>query len=150
MDAIKLLKEDHDKVKGYFKQVKNTESKDEKKQLYKKIREEIDVHTHIEEQIFYPTIRKKEGLEDIVKEGVQEHHQADLFIREIDDLVDDSEKFEPKLKVVMESVEHHIKEEEKEMFPKVREKFSETELNELGEKMKAEKKDFRKSYTASA
>ncbi len=150
MNAIKLLKDDHNKVRRLFQKVKASDSESEKKDLFKQIKEELDVHTHIEEKIFYPTVREKQGLEDIVKEGIQEHHQADVFTKEIVGLSDDSEVFEPKLKVLMEGVEHHAQEEESEMFPKVEDKFSESELEELGNKLEKEKQNFKKSQSANA
>jgi hemerythrin superfamily protein len=150
MNAIELLKDDHNKVRRLFQKVKASGSDNEKKDLFKQIKEELDVHTHIEEKIFYPTVREKEGLEDIVKEGIQEHHQADVFIKEIVNLSGDSDVFEPKLKVLMEGVEHHAQEEEAEMFPKVEDKFSESDLEELGEKLEKEKQNFKKSQSANA
>jgi iron-sulfur cluster repair protein YtfE (RIC family) len=150
MNAIELLKEDHNKVRRLFQKVDASDTDSEKKDLFEKIKHELNVHTHIEEKIFYPTVRKKEGLEDIVKEGIEEHHQADVFIREIDNLTEDSEKFEPKLKVLIEGVEHHAQEEEAEMFPKVEEKFSEAELRDLAEKLEQEKKNYNRSKSANA
>ncbi len=150
MNAIELLKDDHNKVRRLFQKVEASDTAKEKKELFRQIKQELDVHTHIEEKIFYPKVREKEGLEDIVKEGIQEHHQADVFIREIENLVDGSEQFEPKLKVLIEGVEHHAQEEEAEMFPKVEEKFSEAELNDLGKQLEKEKQNFKKTHSAKA
>lgn len=150
MNAIELLKDDHNTVRRLFQKVKASDSDSEKKDLFKQIKEELDVHTHIEEKIFYPAVREKEGLEDIVKEGIQEHHQADVFIKEIVNLSDDSDVFEPKLKVLMEGVEHHAQEEEADMFPEVEDKFSKSDLDELGEKLEKEKQNFKKSQSANA
>lgn len=150
MNALKLLIEDHDKVRGLFEQVKSSNSNSEKKDLFRQIEKELEVHTHIEETIFYPAVREKEGLEDLVKEGVQEHHLVDVLIREINGLADDSDVFEPKLTVLMENVEHHADEEESEMFPKVEEKFSEEELEDLGSRLEKEKQTFNKSNSAKA
>lgn len=141
MNALKLLKDDHNKVRALFGQVEASNTDKEKKELFKKIKQELEVHTHIEETIFYPAVIKKAEFEDLVKEGIQEHHQVDILIREITNLADDSDVFEPKLKVLMENVLHHAQEEEGEMFPKVKEKFSESELEDLGEKLEKEKKD---------
>ncbi len=139
MHAIELLVDDHNKLKTLFGKVNETEDEKTKHNLFQQIRKELESHTKIEEEIFYPAVKTTEGLEDIVKEGIQEHHQTDLFIREIENLADGSDVFDPKLKVLMEGVEHHIQEEEKEMFPKVRKHFSKSELEELGSKMKAKK-----------
>jgi iron-sulfur cluster repair protein YtfE (RIC family) len=149
MNAIELLKSDHDKVDLLFQKVKATEES-EHKALFEKIKEELEIHTHIEETIFYPKMKEEPELEDIVLEGIEEHHQAKIFLRELSALTDDSEKFEPKLKVLMENIAHHVQEEEGEMFPKIEELFDEETLRELGAEMEAEKQSFKKSYTASA
>jgi iron-sulfur cluster repair protein YtfE (RIC family) len=149
MNAIELLKSDHDKVDLLFQKVKATEES-EHKALFEKIREELEIHTHIEETIFYPKIKEEPELEDIVLEGIEEHHQAKMFLRELSSLTDDSEKFEPKLKVLMEDITHHVQEEEGEMFPKIEELFDEETLRELGAEMEEEKQSFKKSYKATA
>ena len=149
MDAIELLKEDNDKVDRLFQKVKATDES-EHQALFEKIREELLAHTHIEETIFYPKLKEEEELEDIVLEGIEEHHQAKIFLRELSNLVEDSEKFEPKLKVLMEDIEHHVQEEEGEMFPKVKKIFDATTLKELGRQMAAEKQNFKKSNQAGA
>lgn len=149
MNAIELLKQDHDKVDRLFQKVKATEE-DKHKELFEQIKQELEVHTHIEETIFYPKIKEEKELEDIVLEGIEEHHQAKMFLRELSGLADDSEKFEPKLKVLMEDVEHHVMEEEGEMFPKINKMFDEATLEDLGKQMEEEKKNFKKSQSASA
>ena len=149
MNAIELLKQDHDKVDRLFQKVKATDE-DEHQELFEKIKQELEVHTHIEETIFYPKIKEEKELEDIVLEGIEEHHQAKMFLRELSNLADDSEKFEPKLKVLMEDIEHHVQEEEGQMFPKIEKLFDRATLEDLGKQMEEEKKNFKKSQTASA
>ena len=149
MNAIELLKEDHRKVEHLFGKVKATEESEHKK-IFEQIKEELEVHTHIEETIFYPKLKEEKELEDIVLEGIQEHHVAKTFLKEISNLVEDSEAFEPKLKVLMESVTHHVQEEEGQMFPDVEKIFDEATLEELGAQMEAEKKAFVKGNAASA
>jgi hemerythrin superfamily protein len=150
MNAIELLKDDHDKVDRLFQKVKATEEGEEHRELFKKIKAELDAHTHIEEKIFYPRLREEEELEDITLEGIEEHHQAKMFLRELSNLTEDSENFEPKLKVLMEDITHHVQEEEGDMFIKVQEVIGEDELNELGKLMAEEKKNFQKTQTAGA
>jgi hemerythrin superfamily protein len=150
MNAIELLKEDHNEMRGLFGKYKASDSDTEKHNLFKKVKEMLDAHTHIEETIFYPKIKEQEELEDITLEGIEEHHVADVLAREISALADESEKFDPKMDVLIEGVEHHMQEEEGEMFPKVEEIFNETELQELGKQMQEEEKKFKKSHTASA
>jgi hemerythrin superfamily protein len=150
MNAIELLKDDHDKVSRLFQKVKATEEGEEHKELFKKIKAELDAHTHIEEKIFYPRLREEEELEDITLEGIEEHHQAKMFLRELASLSEDSEKFEPKLKVLMEDITHHVQEEQGIMFPKVEKVIGKEELEELGKRMEEEKQSFKKSQGASA
>jgi len=149
MNAIELLKTDHNTVSRLFQKVKATEES-EHKELFEQIREELEIHTHIEETIFYPKVKEEKELEDLVLEGIEEHHQAKIFLRELSALTEESEKFEPKLKVLMEDITHHVQEEEGEMFPKIEELFDESTLEELGAEMEEEKQSFKKSYTASA
>jgi hemerythrin superfamily protein len=150
MNAIELLKEDHDKVDRLFQKVKATEEGEEHKELFKKIKAELDAHAHIEEKIFYPRLKEEEELVDITLEGIEEHHQAKMFLRELSNLTDDSEKFEPKLKVLMEDITHHVQEEQGIMFPKVQKIINEAELEELGKLMEEEKKNFQKTQSAGA
>ncbi len=150
MNAIELLKEDHKKVGRLFEKVKADEDADHR-DTFEQIKAELDVHTHIEETIFYPKF-KEEGDEDLKKlilEGFEEHHQAKMFLRELSNLVEDSEKFQPKLKVLMEDIEHHVMEEEGQMFPMIEEQFDEYALQMLGEEMNKEKKTFGKTQKAA-
>jgi iron-sulfur cluster repair protein YtfE (RIC family) len=151
MNAIELLKADHKVVSGLFQKVEATEES-EHPALFEKIKAELEVHTHIEETIFYPKLIADgdKELVDLVKEGIEEHHQVKLFLREIPNLADESEKFEPKLTVLIEDVEHHVMEEEGEMFKMVEEQFDAEVLETLGAEMEAEKAKFKKTQSASA
>ena len=151
MNAIELLKEDHDRVDKLFQSVKATPDGDHK-DLFEQIKAELDVHTHIEETIFYPKLKEDgdDELKDIVLEGIEEHRQAKMFLKELAALTDDSEKFDPKLKVLMEDISHHVMEEEGQMFPMVKEQFDESTLQELGKQMEKEKASFGKSQKASS
>jgi hemerythrin superfamily protein len=152
MNAIDLLKEDHDRVEALFEQVKANEDGDNT-DVFKQIKAELDVHAHIEETIFYPRLIEEgdEELKDIVKEGIEEHRQVKMFLRELENLVDESDKFKPKIQVLMEDVEHHVQEEEGEMFSMVQDQFDESALEEMGAEMEEEKQNFQsKSSTAGA
>ena len=151
MNAIELLKADHDKVDKLFQKVKATEES-EHPAIFEQIKGELDVHAHIEETIFYPKLIQDgdKELQDIVKEGIEEHRQAKMFLRELANLAEDRDKFEPKLKVLMEDIEHHVQEEEGEMFKMVKEQFDAATLEELGAEMEAEKKKAMKSKPASS
>jgi len=134
------LKEDHQKVKELFEEAESTEDEKEKRKLFDEIQTELETHARIEETVFYPAMEKREELKDMVLESIEEHKQIKTLLKEIDNLKSDSEKFEPKLKVLMENVEHHAEEEEEgKMFPKVRQLFSQQDLESLGQELEAAK-----------
>jgi hemerythrin superfamily protein len=140
MDALELLKEDHQKVKELFEEAEEAEGQKEKTRIFSEIQTELETHARIEETVFYPAMEKREELKDMVLESIEEHKQIKTLLKEIDNLKADSEKFEPKLSVLMENVEHHAEEEEEgKMFPKVRQIFSKEELEELGQELEAAK-----------
>jgi hemerythrin superfamily protein len=119
VNALELLKEDHQKVKKLFIQAEQDQK--QQKSLFNQIKKELETHTFIEETVFYPAMEKHEELKDMVLESIEEHRQVKTLLKEMDNLASDSEKFEPKLKVLRENVEHHAEEEEEgKMFPKVR------------------------------
>jgi len=151
MNAIELLKADHKVVDALFQKVEATEES-EHPPIFEKIKAELDVHAHIEEVIFYPKLIAEgdKELVDLVKEGLEEHHQIKMFLREIASLADESDKFEPKLTVLIEDTQHHVMEEEGEMFKMVEEQFDAEVLEEMGEAMEEEKAKFQKSNAAKA
>ena len=140
MDALELLKEDHEKVKELFEQAEKTEDEKEKKQLFKEIKKELETHTRIEETIFYPAMQKHEELKHMVLESLEEHKQVKTLLREMKSSGGHSEKFDAKLKVLIDNVSHHAEEEEEgKMFPKVRKIVDRKTLEQLGEEMQAAK-----------
>jgi hypothetical protein len=140
MDALELLKQDHQKVKKLFEEAEDAEGK-EQQQLFDQIKTELETHTHIEETVFYPAVQKHEELKDMVLESIEEHKQVKTLLREMDNLSSDSEKFEPKLKVLIENVEHHAEEEEEQkMFPKLRQLMNAQQLQQLGEELERAKR----------
>jgi len=151
MDAITLLKTDHEKVSGIFEKLEETTERAEKtrEELFTRLKQELDIHAHIEETIFYPVLKKSDETRDITMEGIQEHHVVKVLLRELDAMGVTSETWTAKLKVLKENVEHHVEEEEEEMFVKAREVLSKDQLEELGAQMGEEKK-LQKSQAASA
>ena len=151
MDAITLLKTDHEKVSGIFEKLEDTTERAEKtrEELFTKLKQELDIHAHIEETIFYPVLKKSDETRDITMEGIQEHHVVKVLLRELDAMGVGSETWTAKLKVLKENVEHHVEEEEEDMFKSAREVLSREQLEELGAQMEQEKK-LQKSLTASA
>jgi hemerythrin superfamily protein len=147
MDALELLKTDHKKVKTLFKKADVSKNAKQRKQLFEQIKAELETHTHIEETVFYPAIAKNEELKDMVLESLEEHKQVKTLLRDMEKLTSDNKKFEPKLKVLMENIEHHaVEEEEGKMFPKVRKLMNAAALEQLGQELEAAKsKDVRKA-----
>ena len=150
MNAIQLLKEDHKKVSHLFGKVKATNEVSEMQDIFERIKEELEMHTHIEETIFYPKLREEEELKDIVLEGIEEHRQAKMLLGELEEMNGSTETFKARIKVMMEDVEHHVQEEEGEMFKMVEEQFEPSTLEELGKEMAAEKAKAMKSKTAGS
>src|SRR5258705_12547963 len=142
MNALELLKTDHQQVKELFKKAEGNKNEKQQKQLFDQIKAELETHAHIEETIFYPAVAKNEDLKDIVLEALEEHKQVKTLLREMENLTSDSEKFERKLKVLMENVEHHAEEEEEgKMFPKVRKLMNAEKLERLGQELEAAKNE---------
>jgi hemerythrin-like domain-containing protein len=143
-DAIVLLKNDHKEIKktfNAFKKLGDGATK-EKARLVKKMIELLTVHTYIENEVMYPRVRELlPEVEDDVLESYEEHHVADVLVMELSTMKPTDERFTAKTTVLIENVEHHIEEEEKEWFPQVRSGLSRSVLQELGADMlKAKRK----------
>ena len=145
MDAISLLKEDHDAVEALLTELAESTSRAVKKraELLEKIRVELKAHATIEEEIFYPAFKAKGDRADDDKmyfEALEEHRAAgDLVLPDLLNTPVDSEKFSGRAKVLKELVKHHADEEEKEMFPRSKKLLSKDELAALGTRMAARK-----------
>jgi iron-sulfur cluster repair protein YtfE (RIC family) len=140
-DAIQLLETDHRRLEDLLKRGQETTERAvrERSELLDTLSAELDVHELIEEKILYPALKAHPEATDIVLEGYQEHHVADLIVEELHGLAKDDERWGAKFKVLQESLEHHIQEEEGEMFRTARAVLSRDELHELGARMAAMK-----------
>jgi hemerythrin-like domain-containing protein len=141
MDALSLLKEDHDKVKKMLAELDSTTERGVKtrEQLFTKVKQELEVHEAIEEEIFYPALKEHPRAKELVLEAYEEHHVVDMVMAEIQGVAFDDERWGAKLTVMKENVEHHIEEEESEMFKQARQVFERDELEDLGERMETRK-----------
>lgn len=142
-DAITLLEKDHRRFEELLEQGEETTERafTERAELLNTLTAELNLHELVEEKILYPALKAHPETRDIVLEGYQEHHVADVLTRELHGLATDDERWAAKFKVLKESLEHHIKEEEGDMFRKARAIFSSENLQALGvemAKMKAE------------
>lgn len=137
MDAIAMLKADHAKMQKLLDELETTTERGVKTraELFSTIKGELTIHELIEEEIFYPALKDHPKAKGIVLEGYEEHHVVDLLMGELEDLDVSDETWGAKAIVMKENVEHHIEEEEGEMFPKARQVFDRHELEELGARM---------------
>jgi hemerythrin superfamily protein len=143
MDAIKLLKDDHKTVEHLFKRFEKAgdHAVVEKREVVDRIIEELSKHAAVEEQLFYPVIRATvPGTEDTALESLEEHHIVKWLLSELDGLDPEDERFDAKVTVLIENVRHHVKEEEGELFPKVRDELGRAALGDLGDAMAAAKR----------
>ncbi len=137
MNAITMLTDDHRAVKKLLSELETTTERGVKtrEELFTRIKADLTVHEIIEEEIFYPALKEHPKAKDIVLEGYEEHNVVDTLLSELSALPFDHETWGPKAKVMQENIEHHIEEEEGEMFKKARQVFDTAELEELGERM---------------
>jgi hemerythrin superfamily protein len=146
-DAIALLKEDHRHVEKLFKDFESAKGEGRKEKLAQQICLELSIHTKIEEEIFYPACEGKVE-EDLLKEALVEHDAAKLLIAQIEAGSGQSDEFfDAKVQVLSEEIEHHVEEEEKELFPQVRK--ADLDLNGIGERLAQRKKELMQEYKAS-
>ncbi len=155
MNALELLKEDHLKVKDLLSELVKTTTRAEKtrRQLLTKIEQELHIHTHIEEEIFYPAF-KEAGNSEFSKtyfEALEEHRAvSELVLPDLKKTEPTSEKFSGRAKVLKELVEHHVDEEEKDMFKKAAKAMSKQELADLGEQMSTRKQELQRQMSQAA
>ena len=147
MEAIRLLEADHKVVKDLFEKydAAGDNAFRSKQALFETIKSELLVHMDVEETIFYPTVKatSSEELKDDVREADEEHHVAKLLMTEISAMTPEDEQYDAKVTVLKENIEHHVKEEEGEMFPLVKKRFDKTRLEQLGDEMEERKETLR-------
>jgi hemerythrin-like domain-containing protein len=146
MDALALLEADHVKVKKLLAELESTTERGIKTrtELFATIKGELMVHETIEEEIFYPALKGHPKAKDIVLEGLEEHHVVDLLMSELEGMDVDDESWGAKATVMRENIEHHIEEEEGEMWKAARRVFDREELVDLGRRMADRKRSAQK------
>jgi hypothetical protein len=152
MTVFELLKSDHKKVSGIFEKLEPTTERATKtrEELFTQLKQELDIHAHIEETIFYPEIKREAETRAITLEGFEEHHVIKTLLNELAAMSVESEQWTAKLKVLKENVEHHVEEEEGEMFSKAKQVLSDERIEQLGAQMEAEKQRQQKAISAGA
>lgn len=139
MNALDLLTEDHQKVRQLFQQAQQISDNQEKKALFDRIDMELAIHAEIEEAVFYPALEEHDDLKDMVRGAREEHEQVEQLLLEIEDLATEDTDFNSQLAELEDAVEHHVAEEEEDMFPKVREIFDKAGLERLGKELESAK-----------
>ena len=143
MDAITLLRSDHDTAEKLFKQFERLGERASKsrRDLVDRMIEVLAVHAAIEEQVFYPAVRKVvPDVEDQILEGLEEHHVVKWTLAELDGMDPNAERFDAKVTVLIESVRRHVEEEEGSVFPRVREALGRKALQDMGSALEVAKK----------
>lgn len=149
MNAFTLLKQDHEKVAGIMEKIDGTTERATKgrEELFTQLKNELDIHARIEEEILYPTLEEYEETRDISLEAYEEHALVKQLLEELAAAPKDDERWTAKFTVLKENVEHHVEEEEGEMFKKARKVLSEDEIENLGDRLQ-EAKQLQKSAIA--
>jgi hemerythrin superfamily protein len=137
MKATDLLKKQHRQVEKLFKQCENAKQPRQRRELMDQIVQMLKMHTKIEEEIFYPAVRElgTSKAEEMIDEAFEEHHVVDLVLAELPEIDPEDERFEAKITVLSELVDHHVEEEEGEMFPMAEKKLGAERVKELGQQM---------------
>jgi hemerythrin superfamily protein len=155
MNAIELLKADHERVKSILSQLSESTERGLKKRtdLLAKLEMEITIHTKLEEEILYPAFKEAGAKEQDIMyyEAKEEHRTVDsLVLPDLKETDPGTPEFSGRVKVVKELLEHHIEEEESEMFPQAQKLLGKAKLDELGAQMEALKADYKKSLSSMA
>jgi len=153
MNAMDLLKEDHDQVREMFDRFRylGPEDRAAKQRLFNRIAEALEIHAELEERIFYPAVRsvKSQDALEITLEAFEEHKIVETLLRQIRSLARGDARKDAKMKVLMESVEHHIEEEEDEIFGEAAD-LGDEKLDELGDEMQSLEADLLRERVPAA
>jgi hemerythrin-like domain-containing protein len=150
MNAFTLLKADHKKVAGILEKIDETTERAVKtrEELFTQLKTELDTHTRIEETIFYPALEEVDETRDITLEAFEEHKVVKTLLSELESMGKDQEEWTAKFTVLKENIEHHVEEEEGEMFTKARKVLGEEGAETLGTRMEKAKGEQEKAASA--
>jgi hemerythrin superfamily protein len=138
-NAAQVLRQDHKKVEALFKKFEQAKSTGAKRRIAEQAMAELELHAKIEEEIFYPAVKRETGDQKMVNEATEEHQTVKQLIREIKKMDSEDEDFEDKFSELMDNVKHHVDEEQGEMLPKAEE--SDIDLAALGEQLVERKEE---------
>jgi hemerythrin superfamily protein len=136
MNAIEMLMQDHKEAAGMMDQLETADKGDRSaKDIFLQLKDALTLHTQVEEQIFYPALKSHEETRDMIPESLEEHQEVDQILAEMTSLNPGNDDFMDKLTELRDAVEHHVEEEESEMFPKAEQILGENRLQEMGRQM---------------
>jgi len=141
MDALELLKVDHQRVSDLFREAESSDSLKKKRVIFNSIQSELDLHTYIEETVFYPTFRKYPDFENLLSESYAEHAQVKELVSRIQALPAESSELSQKMSQLKQRVEHHVHQEETDLFPRIRKVMKSSEREQLGRHLQVAKQE---------
>lgn len=147
MNAIDLLEQQHEETEGLFDRFHEA-SGDQRREIIQQVIQDLRLHTTLEEEIFYPAVSEGLGMKDEIREDLEEHHLVELALDELETMEPDDERVEPKMEVLSEVVQHHVDEEEDELFPEVRSRMDEDRLTEIGQRMHERAEELEAEFAA--
>ncbi len=145
--ATQMIRQDHKKVEGLFKKFEQTKAAQAKRRLAENAMAELEVHAALEEEIFYPAVKREVDDGSLVQEALEEHQTVKQLISELRGMEEADDEFTSQFSELVENVQHHVEEEENEMLPKVEE--SELDLNSLGQQMSQRKQEMQNGGRAT-
>ena len=147
MDVFKLLKADHQKVATILEKLEQTTERAAKtrQELFEKLNLELGAHAYAEETVLYPAVKEVGETRELGFEAIEEHKIVKTLLSELSSLSPDSEEWTAKISVLKENVEHHVKEEENELFPKMRKALSKEEAEAMAGEIEEAKAEFMQS-----
>jgi iron-sulfur cluster repair protein YtfE (RIC family) len=148
MDALDILKTDHDRVKSLYEQLKKISGRQEQVLLFESIRNELQIHTRIEESVFYPAFKNYPDFKDIIDQSYEEHRQVRDLLKNAQTQPQGGQDLLNQVETLMSHVEQHVQEEETELFPMVRKIMKRSEREKLGRHLQAAKSEAAGSVAA--
>ncbi|OFZ21545.1 MAG: hypothetical protein A2X94_05420 [Bdellovibrionales bacterium GWB1_55_8] len=132
MDALEILRNDHQKIRNLFILIREAESREEKRDIFDKIKDEFDMHSHVEETVLYPELSDYENVKELLEDAYEEHQEITDLLEEIDETdVEDEAMMDDDIEELIDNVEYHVAKEENELFPKVRQVMTPEDLERL-------------------
>jgi hemerythrin-like domain-containing protein len=142
VDAFQHLSEDHRAVERLFEKIEKADSRraEHREQLFQRLREGLELHAQIEEKIFYPEMKKYTGTNELVGEALEEHGEVKLMLQEIGHLSAEDDQWSEMVNELKLAIQHHVREEENQLFPAAREEIDKSRLDELGAQIREMKR----------